>query len=183
MGWPVDMRPSMASSSHSSAAARRQMPICASERVSGPPRSLACADERPAPGRHLGALTGPPATNLYNSHSAILLAHSLLNQRSIFAQRTNSRRPNLIAEPAADQVSRQEPSSGPSAARNFRLDSACAWRRTIPTRTFAGRCFQRWHTSASAGRTAASKIRNFGREGSFCAKLSRDTALRPKLFR
>src|SRR5262249_38900057 len=46
MGMRADMRPSMASSSHSIADTRRMIEICASESISRPPRSLTCATIR-----------------------------------------------------------------------------------------------------------------------------------------
>ena len=45
-GLACRMRASIASSSHPIALTRRQIEICASERISGPPRSLACAKIR-----------------------------------------------------------------------------------------------------------------------------------------
>jgi hypothetical protein len=60
---PADMRPSIASSSHSIADARRQIEICASLKSSGPPRSLPCARIRSSHRRAHADLPSPSATN------------------------------------------------------------------------------------------------------------------------
>ena len=135
---PADMRPSIDSSSHSSAAARRQMLICASESISRPPRSLACARVRSDQRLAHAVLPSPRSTNI-RLPLVTGLGLLLMLRRSRKLEDMCLPIPHLIPRYSAaiqpqlsfifqrNSIRFLRKPCGAAASKNFCLRPACAW--------------------------------------------------------